>query len=287
MDGIIINELSLNGQFHDSRDFWQNGMPPFYKALEDATLFGVRYLFKQGNFYGAQATRDKTLHDLLTAPEARIIDEARLYKSALARAIRDPFWDDDPQQDMNEHYQSEGKDVSGSSVAEAAVRQVCLLSFMRSQYEKHPVVVTKDDGTTIPVGNIWKGNQLYSILFDRGELSLKDYITIRFSGGKFDFSLIDDTQGFSLIDNGNQNEFIDSFSKFCNLDWNLIATDNGLDFKPYSKNRKSKRYFSDDLWKKGIKKFRITQRNRCFGYVENGVFYVLRFDLDHELSDVG
>lgn len=41
------------------------------------------------------------------------------------------------------------------------------------------------------------------------------------------------------------------------------------------------------LWKKGIKKFRITQRNRCFGYVENGVFYVLRFDLDHELSDVG
>lgn len=53
------------------------------------------------------------------------------------------------------------------------------------------------------------------------------------------------------------------------------------------KNKKIKRYFSDDLWKKGVKKFRITQRNRCFGYVDNGVFYVLRFDLDHELSDVG
>ena len=24
MDGIIINELSLNGQFLDSRDFWKN-----------------------------------------------------------------------------------------------------------------------------------------------------------------------------------------------------------------------------------------------------------------------
>ena len=53
------------------------------------------------------------------------------------------------------------------------------------------------------------------------------------------------------------------------------------------KNKKSKRYFSDEQWKKGIKKFRITQRNRCFGYVNNGIFYVLRFDLDHELSDVG
>lgn len=62
MDGIIINELSLSGQFHDSQDFWKNGMPPFYKALQDARSFGVGYLFKQGSFYGAQATPDKTLH---------------------------------------------------------------------------------------------------------------------------------------------------------------------------------------------------------------------------------
>lgn len=86
MDGIIINELSLNGQFLDSRDFWKNGMPPFHKALQDALSHGVGYLFKQGSFFAAQATPDKTLHDLLTAPETRIIDEARLYKSTLARA---------------------------------------------------------------------------------------------------------------------------------------------------------------------------------------------------------
>ena len=113
---------------------------------------------------------------------------------------------------------------------------------------------------------------MYSILFERGELPLKKYITTRFSGGKLDFSLIDDTHGFSLIDNENQNEFIDSFRKFEELDWNAIATDNGLDYKTYNKNKKSKRYFSDEQWKKGIKKFRITQRNRCFGYVDNGIF---------------
>ena len=286
MDGIIINELSLSGQFHDSQDFWKNGMPPFYKALQDARSFGVGYLFKQGSFYGAQVTPDKTLHDLLTAPEARIIDEAKRYKSTLARAICNPFWDDAPQQDLNAHYLADEADVSGSSVAEATARAVCLLSFIRSLYGKHPVVVTKD-GVAIPVGNIWKEQQLYAILFERGELPLEKYITTRFSGGKLDFSLIDDTHGFSLIDNENQNEFIDSFRKFEELDWNAIATDNGLDYKTYNKNKKSKRYFSDEQWKKGIKKFRITQRNRCFGYVNNGIFYVLRFDLDHELSDVG
>ena len=166
MDGIIINELSLSGQFHDSQDFWKNGMPPFYKALQDARSFGVGYLFKQGSFYGAQATPDKTLHDLLTAPEARIIDEAKRYKSTLARAICNPFWDDAPQQDSNAHYLADEADVSGSSVAEATARAVCLLSFIRSLYEKHPGVVTKD-GVAIPVGNIWKEKQLPSILFER------------------------------------------------------------------------------------------------------------------------
>lgn len=286
MKGIIINELSLNGQFRDSLDFWKNGMPSFYKALQDALSFGIGYLFKRGDFWGAQATPDKTLHDLLTAPETRIIDEARVYKNILASAISDPFWDDDSQQDSNVHYLVDKKDVSGSSVAEAATRSDCLLSFIKSQYEKHPIVVTKGD-ETIKVENIWKENQLYSILFERGELSLEKYITIRFGDGKLNFKYIDRSNGFPLIDNENQKEFIDSFRKFEELDWNAIVTDNGLDYKPYNKSKKNKHYFSNDLWKKGIKKFRITQRNRCFGYLENGVFYVLRFDLDHELSDVG
>lgn len=135
---------------------------------------------------------------MLTAPETRIIDEARLYKSTLARAICNPFWDEAPQQDSNAQYSVGETDVSGSSVAEAAARSVCLLSFIRSRYEKHLVAVTKDE-EPIEVGNIWKEKQLYSILFERGELSLEKYITIRFSGGKLDFSLIDDTLGFPLL----------------------------------------------------------------------------------------
>lgn len=186
------------------------------------------------------------------APETRIIDEARLYKSILARAICNPFWDEAPQQDSNAQYSVGETDVSGSSVAEAAARSVCLLSFIRFGYEKHPVAVTKDE-EPIEVGNIWKEKQLHSILFERGELSLEKYITIRFSGGKLDFS----PQGFSLIDGENQTEFIDSFRKFEELDWSAIATDNGLDYKPYNKNKKSKRYFSDDLWSKGIKKLAL------------------------------
>ncbi|MFS2887923.1 hypothetical protein AAH095_13855 [Phocaeicola vulgatus] len=111
------------------------------------------------------------------APETRIIDEARLYKSTLARAICNPFWDEAPQQDSNAQYSVGETDVSGSSVAEAAARLVCLLSFIRFGYEKHPVAVTKDE-EPIEVGNIWKEKQLHSILFEGGELSLEKYINV-------------------------------------------------------------------------------------------------------------
>ena len=287
MEAIIINELSLNGQFSDSRDFWMTGMPPFHRAVKDAISLGMKYMYKQSQFYTMQATPNETLYSLLSAKETRIIDEARRYKITLTRAITDePFWDLAPKQDVNAHYLIGENDVSGSSIAEAEARTGCLLSFIRSSYVNDPIIVQKD-GIDIPVRNIWDEKQLYVILFEHGELSLKEYIISRFSGLKLDFSLIDDRNGFSLINQENQMEFIDSFRKFIELDWCEIMTDNGLDYKNYNKNRKSKRYFSDDLWQKGIKKFRITERNRCFGYVDNGIFYILRFDLDHELSDVG
>ena len=56
-------------------------------------------------------------------------------------------------------YLADEADVPGSSVAEATARAVCLLSFIRSLYEKHPVVVTKDE-VVISVGNIWKGESV-------------------------------------------------------------------------------------------------------------------------------
>ena len=56
----------------------------------------------------------------------------------------------------------------------------------------------------------------------------------RIGGGKLDFSLIDATHGFSLLDDENRNEFIGSFQKIEELDWDAIATDKGLDYKMYN-----------------------------------------------------
>lgn len=286
MEAIIINELSLNGQFLDKQDFWTNGVPPFCRVIKNAKSLGIMY-YKQTQFYNSRATPNETLSSLLYSKDPLFKDVATKYKSILSNAINDePYWDLAPQQDKRARYFLEGNDVSGSSIAEAVARTGCLLSFIRSSYVNDTIIVQKD-GADIPVRNICDEKQLYAILSELGKLSFKEYIISRFSGSKLDFSRIDDNNGFSLIGQENQKVFIDSFRKFIELDWCDIATDNGLDYKRYNKNNKNKDYFTDDLWKKGIWKFRITKRYRCFGYVDNGIFYVLRFDLEHELSDVG
>ena len=87
-------------------------------------------------------------------------------------------------------------------------------------------------------------------------MSLKKYITTHFGEGKLDFSLIDGTHGFSLIDNENQNEFIDSFRKFEELDWNAIATDNGI-IKRIIRIRKASVIFQMTYGRKALRSSRL------------------------------
>ena len=104
---------------------------------------------------------------------------------------------------------------------------------------------------------------------------------------KLRFDYISDRYGFDLITDQNINDFLDAFRLFEEKDWHDIIVDNALDYKEFDKNRKTKQYFPDYYWSKGIYKFRISRKYRAFGYRENNIFYVLRFDLDHELSDNG
>lgn len=136
------------------------------------------------------------------------------------------------------------------------------------------------------VQNVWKENQLGDALFKCGGISFESYCkSNKFS--KLNFDRLDAKNGFNLISCGNRDFFKSAFEKFENLSWQQIVTDGGLDYKEFDKNKKTSAYFSNDEWRKNIYKFRVDQRIRCFGNNVKGVFYVLRFDLEHKLSDLG
>ncbi|KPV58169.1 hypothetical protein QJ48_18180 [Paenibacillus sp. A3] len=79
-----------------------------------------------------------------------------------------------------------------------------------------------------------------------------------------------------------------SFEFFVELSWDDIGRSDGLQYKPYSPSSKHNDWFRNSPYTgKDIYKFRTSQKYRCFGFRENEVFFVLRFERDHEYSDNG
>ena len=288
----ILNELSLVGQYSSVDEFVKHGAIPLADVLTEINTFGGSLLYKKSDFYQCKALPDKTFFEIVfTGSDARRIDELRRLKSRLATLMNDPFWDLDSKQNESAVYlmvDALGKDVnvSGTSVAEAFVRNACLVSFSKSAFQRATISVkASTDDEYSSVSNVWQEGQVCEVLRKAGFLSIPDYIVHAYTG-KLDFSQLD-AQYFGLINAENLSLFESGFQKFNDLSWPQISVDTGLDYKEFDQNRRTRSYFPNEIWQKGVMKFRISRGIRCFGYVEDGVFYVLRLDLEHELSDLG
>lgn len=289
----ILNELSLTGQYRSVDDFVKNGALPLAEVLADINKFGGSLLYKKSDFYQCKALPDKTFYEIVFAGiEARRSDELRILKSKMASLMNHPFWDTDPRQKETVIYlmvdeSGNESNVSGTSVAEAFVRKACLVSFKRSAFEKAIISVkNSEDDEAGRVDNVWQEGQVCEVLRNAGFLSIPDYIVQTYTS-KLNFSQIGSRNGLELINANNLFLFESAFKKFNQLSWPLINVDDGLDYKEFQKNRRTQRYFHQSIWDKGVKKFRVDQEKRCYGYVENGIFYVIRIDLNHVLSDLG
>lgn len=288
----ILNELSLNGQYKDIDDFEKSGVKPLSAVLHDMSVLGIDLLYKKSDFYNSNVTSNETFYSIIFSRAAKVNDSMRRMKSQLAKLQNEPFWDEDVQHDVTKIYLlvrkgSDDTEVTLTSVAEAQARRACLISFAKSEFLSDEFdVKIKEDNTTDSVPNVWEGGQLGETLLQRGDISFESYCSnIRFS--KLNFDSLDAKNGFNLVSSENIGLFKSAFNKFESLSWQQIVTDDGLDYKEFSKNKKTGTYFSDDEWRAGVHKFRIDQKIRCFGNTINGVFYVLRFELDHKLSDLG
>ena len=175
--------------------------------------------------------------------------------------------------------------VTGTSIAESIARNAVIISFTPSTFNISPITI-KENKSLYCIINIFQSLALIEHCHTTALLSHKDYILMIYIH-KLRFDYISDRYGFDLITDQNINDFLDAFRLFEEKDWHDIIVDNALDYKEFDKNRKTKQYFPDYYWSKGIYKFRISRKYRAFGYRENNIFYVLRFDLDHELSDNG
>lgn len=276
---ILFNELSLTGQFSDQDEFVSNGLLPFVGVLKEMQGFST-LLLKKSDVWNKMITPSSTLHSFLINNAFRKSDEVRRLKSAIADLTKEPFWDEESKQDTDSTYLFDGADIWGSSLAEACERDRVVVSFVSSFASSDPLDIIRN-GISFPLLNLTCSGKLTELLWANNQISFESYLKARFSGGKLDFTEVDEKMGFSGIQSVEQALFIDTFRKFEELTWDQILIDRGLDYKEYQNNL-GKRYQGVNTYK-----FRASEKIRCHGYRKRDSFIVIGFETDHKLSDRG
>ena len=278
---ILVNELSLDGQFSSEMDFLENGLRPILYIIKEINDIGNSILlFKKSDLFDAKVSLQFSLRDILKTGKLPPFSELTAFKSQLVQLERDPYWDMNPIQTSNSTYFFNNKNISNSSLAEASERDKFVLSFHHPDFLKEQLILLKNE-LDIFIDNLFKKGSLTQLAYDRKSISFEKYCLVHFAKSKLDFSQIDATNGFNLLSLADEGSFLTAFKAFSESSWHQIHNSDGLRYKLYGDQNRFKQ-----LGQK-IYKFRVSDVKRCFGYRKDDRFIVVRFALDHSLSDEG
>lgn len=280
MKEILLNEKSLDGQFENMEAFYKT-LPVMSRNLKILRENNV-ILQKHSSLYQSMITKELSLFDLQNRrgkiePSQR--DKLNMWKRQLSSLMNTPpFWD------------GEASDCV-DSVHEAAKRQTDLLSFFHDQYRDKVLEVSYHDEMR-EVRSAFSTGYLAEGLLKKKYIDKTEFIRQRHQDGRIRTCYIDtDSDSVSELEVGEFEELLDGLERFnAAKTWNDILTDRFFDYKDYQPVSDRHNVFAGGKFAdKNIDKFRCGQHSqvRCFGYREEELFYVLRIERDHSISDHG
>lgn len=281
MNEIILNEKSLCGQYTSMDEFYRSILPFLANVqyfVEDASW----EVLKKSDLFQSRVTERECFFRI----RGDRSDAARKIKGLLCRLSDEPpYWDMDSRQSGS--YCADGEDVTGSSVAEAAARTGFLLSFPRSAYEDREFTVAHEEGE-YRMTSISTPAYRMERLYQRGYCDIYTYLREHFRGTRLNFDEFDAAYGFDSFERSEIEECIADFERFAgHADWREIKADSALYCKEYRPSKKENWFRGTKYADMTIYKFRCGNPKRCFGYREGDVFYALRMERDHKISDNG
>ncbi|MDR0321286.1 MAG: hypothetical protein LBI28_07265 [Treponema sp.] len=281
MTEVLINELSLTGQFNSVDEFITGGALLKFNAILNEIKGPDVLLYKNYQFFESMTTDGISIHDILVGTISRQYDEIRKMKTSLSCLFEESYWENGQKHSPDVLYLFNNNCVTGQSIAEACERDRIVISFFHRDFSSCCLSILREN-TEITLDNLSGETDYIEVARERNLITCEKYCIRKFKDTKLDFSTIDPNEGFSILKKEDEKLFIDGFRKFTELTWSQINVDNGLDYKEYNATQK---YFKS--YGKKIHKFRISRRYRCFGYVEQDVFHIIVFDLEHKYSDFG
>lgn len=287
---FFLNEVSLQGQYSSMEDFI-NDLGDTVRGIKLIKADPNSVIYKTEKFYNSQVTKSKKLLDL---KHTHVTDELMRFQLMLDQEINnEPYWEEDFQQNM-EHckYYWDKTDVSGTAMAEAAVRGAHLISFKYKGLVDCIVNISeeqKESKETYAIHSVNSDKYLAKCLCDEIRLSRNDYLNTIFRGTRIDYTTIEKDYDANILEKSEYDVLIKTLQKFAEHDsFDTIALDDGLEYKKYKPSMKEKDMFSAAKYRKyQIMKFRFSLRMRAFGYRKGDRFNLLRIERDHKMSDFG
>lgn len=285
----IINELSLESQFEN--------MTKFRDSLKNSTIKVINLvtedngtIYKSKNLGIKMVTENDTFNDVLKGRT----DEARKFKSILLKSmLRDPYWEDNQVHSSEDLYLFENDVVTDTSMAEAYEREIPLISF-NSDKSITLFSVENENGIKKDIINIVNVDDfkkhLFSIYKDTETLK---YCKLKYHNTNLCFDYFEENYGFNQLEKYEIKVSLEYFDKFTEYSWEeIMKGKKPFHYKKYTPSSSNINWFETSKFKeKSIDKFRIAYTHdvslRCFGFRENDIFYPLRIEKNHKISDHG
>ncbi len=271
--GVVLNELSLDGQFQNIDDFSEN-LKEIIEIIKNLKNLGIA-VFIHSDIYSNQRLITKNVSFL------DFFNSSRLYLGTRFKQLllNSQYWDASPLYDENDEYISDIPNFScPNAITEACERRKEIISFKHDKYFNSEIVSIIKNKTKIEIINFLTHTQMLDYYYSLGMYSNNEleYCKLRFKN-KLDFSDFNESAGFIVVPKEHRHLFMDDLSKFDNMDWNEILSSN-FDYKQALDDH----YNQLRITYPNLTKFRVTRRYRCYGFRdENNRFHVIGFNISH------
>ena len=164
-----------------------------------------------------------------------------------------------------------------------------LLSFPHKKYQDRVLRIVKNGRDIFSLPAAATVSFMAKCLLNKGVLEFNEYLSARYADTRLNFSMLEPEYGFDNFEKEEVDDCLRTFDKFVSIHtWDEIYRDSGLNYKKYSPGSDAYDWFRRTKYRgMSIAKFRCGNPKRCFGFREGDVFYVLRMERDHKISDHG
>ncbi len=175
---ILLNELSLSGQYASREIFVEEILPSLIEVLDEIQKLFKATIYKNQQFYSSKVTNADTIHDILVGDLSRQYPSLKKIKRQLKSLFAEPYWEDTRKHSNSLSYTYQGNDICNHSVAEACERDKVIVSFRDSElFREETLSILKNGNEQIGIDNLVNAGHYSNVLRQRGIIcpfSLKD-----------------------------------------------------------------------------------------------------------------